>query len=226
MNVIRDTAPGGGADRVTLLMLPAAGGRAEDFVERGFVGCLRRRGLPVDVLAVDARFDDYLEGAIAGRIESEVVQPARAGNAQKIWLMGISLGGLGALAHARAHGGVEGVVLLAPFLGSRGLVAEVTRAGGLAQWQPGTRAPDDPERLMLEWLGRYRAGDPAAPRIYLAYGAQDRYAPASAMLEPQLPREHVVSLPGGHDWATWLALWERLLDGGLFLPQHAAAGAR
>ena len=110
---------------------------------------------------------------------------------------------------------VEGIVLLAPFLGTRGLIAEVTRAGGLHAWQPGAGAAEDEERRFLAWLREYRAGDPAWPRVHLGYGTEDRYAPASAILAPLLPASRVVAVPGGHDWDTWLRLWDALLDRGV-----------
>ena len=40
--------------------------------------------------------------------------------------------------------------------------------------------------------------------------------PPSEMLARQLPAERVVTLPGGHDWETWLRLWRTLLAKGLF----------
>ena len=56
--------------------------------------------------------------------------PALARGVTTIWLAGISLGGFGALRYAEAHREiVEGLLLLSPFLGSRGLIAEVAAAG-------------------------------------------------------------------------------------------------
>lgn len=215
MDAIRDPAPAGGADRIALVMLPGAHDEAQRLVEQGFVRALRRRGLAVDALAVNARVDDYLERSVVARLERDIIAPLRASGIARIWLMGISLGGLGALSYAREHpGAVEGVMLLAPFLGTRGLIAEITNAGGLPQWQPGLLAPEDDERRLLAWLRQYRAGDPALPRIWLGYGTEDRFAPASLLLARQLPERQVMTTPGGHDWPTWLKLWERWLDGG------------
>ena len=225
MKFTLEAAPPGGAERVTLLMLPGAGGRGHELVERGFARCVHRRGLAVDVVAVDARFDDYLENTVVAQLERDVVAPARARGGARIWLMGISLGGLGALSYARERGDVEGVVLIAPFLGTRGLVAEVIRAGGLGEWRPGPVAPDDVERLTLSWLAGYRAGNAALPCIHLGYGTDDRYAPASRMLAGVLPADQVVEARGGHDWETWLVLWERLLDRDLFSRQRAASAS-
>lgn len=224
LEALHDSAPGAGADRIALVMLPGARDRAQDLIEQGFVRALRKRGLAVDAVVVNAHFDHYLERSVVAQLEQDVIAPLREGGLARIWLMGISLGGMGALSYAREHAdAIEGVILLAPFLGSRGLIAEITRAGGLRHWQPGTITPDDDEGLLLSWLRQYRSGDPALPRICLGYGTEDRYAPASMMLACQLPDRQVVTEPGGHDWATWLKLWDRLLDAGVFPSNGASA---
>lgn len=227
IRAIHDLAPGSGANRIVLVMLPGARGRPQDLVEHGFVRALRQRGLAVDAVAAAAPFDSYLDGSTVAQLERDVIAPLRDGRRARIWLMGISLGGMGALSYAREHAAaVAGLVLLAPYLGTRGLVAEVTRAGGLQRWQPGTFAPEDAERGLLAWLRQRRAGGPALRRTYLGYGTEDRYAPASMLLARQLPGRNVVSIRGGHDWATWLTLWERLLDRNVFAARGASLPAR
>ncbi len=217
MEAIHDPAPVPGADRIALVMLPGARDRAQDLVEQGFVRALRKRGLAVDAIIVNAHFDHYLEHSVVAQLEQDIIAPLRERGPARIWLMGISLGGMGALSYAREHAGaIEGVILLAPFLGTRGLIAEITQAGGLQHWQSGTIAPADDERRLLAWLRHYRADDPTWPRICLGYGTEDRYAPASLLLAQQLPGRQVMTIRGGHDWPTWLKLWERWLDGDAF----------
>jgi pimeloyl-ACP methyl ester carboxylesterase len=224
MDSINDPAPGPGADPVALVMLPGAHDRAQDLVEQGFVRALRARGLAADAVVADARSDHYLERSVVAELERDVIAPLRKRGRTRLWLMGISLGCTGALSYARQHAGaVEGAVLLAPFLGTRGLIAEITNAGGLQNWQPGTIAPEDDERRLMAWLRQTRAGDPALPRICLGYGTADRYAPASLLLARQLPAQQVMTVEGGgHDWPTWLKLWERWLDGGAWTTAPAA----
>ena len=213
MDAIFDIAPGPCADRIMLVMLPGANDRPEDLVERGFVRALRDRGLPVDVAVVNARADYYLERSITARLEKHIVAPMRTRCYQRIWFMGISLGGMGSAAYAREHtGAVEGIILIAPFLGTRGLIAEVSRAGGLEQWQPGRIDPEDDERQLAAWLKMYRPDVSHLPKICLGYGTDDRFAPASAMLAQKLPAAQVATVKGGHDWPTWTVLWKRLLD--------------
>jgi len=199
--------------RALLVLLHGAGDHAADFLRHGFITTLRERRIPVDVLAVEANSDLYLEKTMIARLHAEVIVPALRAYAQPLplWLTGISLGGMGAALYARAHPGtVAGLLLLAPFFAVRGTIAEVTRAGGLAAWNPEKLEPDDEERALLLWLKQWQHSD--GPAIRLGYGTNDRYAPASALLAARLPADDVMTCAGGHDWATWQALWPRLLD--------------
>jgi pimeloyl-ACP methyl ester carboxylesterase len=223
MAALYDPAPRDGTGRALLIMLPGAKARAQDFIECGFVRAVRERGLTLDIAAVDAHLGHYLERSFSERLTHDIIAPARARNYRRIWLMGISLGGMGALTYAREHPGeIEGVVLLAPFLATRGTVAEVVRAGGWAGWQPGALAADDHERHLLAWLKAYR---PAAglPELHLGYGTGDRFVAARVLLGARLPAAQVVSIDGGHDWMTWLSLWRRLLERGLFAGSDGTA---
>lgn len=224
LNIIHDPPPLAGAGDLAVVMLPGAGDCAQDLVDQGFLGALRRRGIEADAWIADLPFDQYMDGSFAAQLERDVLSPIRGPGRARIWMMGISLGGMAALSVARKHpGAIEGLILLAPFLGTRGRIAEVAAAGGLRKWLPGAVPPDDDELQVLSWLRDYQAGDPALPRIHLGYGSDDRYAPASELLARELPVAHVVSMQGEHDWETWLRLWERLLDGNVLLAPPAGA---
>lgn len=188
-----------------LVMVPGAHFRPGDFAAHGIADSLRHRG--VEPIEADLPGQAYLDGDVAHRLHA-LCPPGR------FWMLGISLGALGAVLLAQAHPGrVAGLILIAPFLGSRGLVAEVLEAGGLDAWQAGTSGEHDFERRMMAGL---KAGLPG--NLSLGYGAQDRFAPASHLLARRLPPQRVVALPGGHDWPTWEALWSRLLESTPFTP--------
>ena len=227
MDAIYDLAPEPSTDRIMLVMLPSAKARPQDLVQWGFVRALRERSLPIDVVAVEAHLGYYLERSFSKHLTHDIIAPARARNYQRIWLMGISLGGMGSLIYTREHpADIEGVILLAPFLGARGTIAEVVRAGGLARWQPGAIKPDDDEHRLLAWIKAYQPAASALPKIYLGYGTDDRFAAASKMLAERLPAAQVVTIPGGHDWATWIHLWQHLLDQDLFSGDKKVARKR
>ena len=217
MTAIYDAAPGAGRDRTLLVMLPGAKARAQDFVEHGFVRQIRERRLALDVVAVDANLGHYLERTFNTQLAHDIIGPALAGGNRRIWLMGISLGGMGALTYAREHPAqIDGVILIAPFLATRGMIAEVTRAGGWSGWLPGIVKSDDDERQLLAWIKAYRPGSAGMPDLHLGYGTDDIFADASKLLAQRLPAGHVVSIAGDHDWTTWSNLWQRLLERDLF----------
>jgi pimeloyl-ACP methyl ester carboxylesterase len=210
-------SPATGAARILLLMLPGAGITATDFATHGMVDAVHQRGLPVDIIAVQPELDLYLDGGIVPALHGIIT----AQGYKRIWLLGISLGGMGALLYASTHA-VEGLVLLAPFLGTRGTVAEIARAGGLPAWSPAQSAATDMECRMLSWLQTRLAQNPPSPKIYLGYGLRDRFAPGHRLLADQLPASRVITAPGGHDWPSWAPLWRRLLDDSPFLADRQA----
>lgn len=184
MRVIFDGAPQ--PARALLVMLPAAKARPEDFIEHGFIAAVRRRELALDVAAVDAHADLYLDGDIAERLDAEVIQPLRKRGYRELCMLGISLGGMGSIAYACRHGRAVGkLMLLAPFLGLRGANGEPELLGAL--------------------------GEAALPEVFLGYGRRDRYARASELLAQRLPAARVSIVEGGHDWPTWIELWNLML---------------
>jgi pimeloyl-ACP methyl ester carboxylesterase len=205
-------SPTAGENRILLVMLPGAGITAADFAANGMVAAVHDRGLPVDIIAVEPPLDLYLDGGIVPALHETIT----AQNYTRIWLLGISLGGMGALLYASAHP-VEGLVLLAPFLGTRGTVAEIARAGGLPNWSVAGSAATEMETRMLSWLQAHLAQNPRSPKLYLGYGLQDRFAPGHLLLAAHLPATQVITTQGGHDWASWTPLWRRLLDDSPFL---------
>jgi len=205
MEVIRDRGPEDSAAS-PLILLPGAYMHARDFVQHGFITAARRTGRAGDIVAVETGMEPYLDGSIVGRLV-EVIAPSR-----KVWLGGISLGGLGALLYARAHPeAVAGIVLLSPFIGTRGVVVQVIQAGGFAAWRPPAAEAATGEHGFLQWLSNYRPDDAAWPDIYLGYGKDDRFAASYRLLAGLLPAGRIEAVAGGHDWETWTVLWDRLL---------------
>lgn len=194
-----------------LLMLPGARDSAQDFFQHGFIDALRQRHAACDVAALDTHVDHYLAHSIVERLHSDVIAPLYAKSQQSIWLLGISLGALGCLRYARAYPGqIGGMILLAPFLATRGLVAEVYAAGGLAAWEAGDIACDH-EREFLHWLKSVPLDQAPFNQLYLGYGEDDRFVLASKILAQRLSPQRSLALSGGHDWPTWTRLWQAWL---------------
>jgi pimeloyl-ACP methyl ester carboxylesterase len=212
INCLHYPSPHGDAEML-IIMLPGAGIEGTDFAEHGMTAAVHDLGLRVDIIIAHPDMGLYLEDGVTEVLRREVIEPALALGHRRIWLLGISLGGMGVLLYASAHQQhIEGIVLIAPFIGTRGTAAEITRAGGLTAWSPASSAATAPEQRLLLWLQTHLATPEQPPAIYLGYALQDRFAAAHKLLAQHLPPSRVATAPGGHDWPSWTALWRQLLS--------------
>lgn len=199
---------------LTLVLLPPAASTAEDFVREGFFDDLNACGIAATIVRSEVPVDMYAADSVVASLRERVLQPLRAGTNDRVWLAGISLGGMTALACAEAHRDlVDGVFAIAPWPGLRPLWSDVPDAGGIAGWA--ARHSDvrfDDERRVWRWLGE---GAHGGPEVVLGYGRQDRFIEGQHLLGDALPPTHRLLLDGAHDWTTWRALWQ------LFLAQYA-----
>lgn len=228
MEIIQDFATPSDRPHPLLVLLPGGYMRAQDFLTYGFFDAVRKIGrMPIDIIAADTGMEAYLDGSVVSRLHDEALAPILSKGARRVWLAGISLGGLGALLYAQAHPEqIEGLLLISPFIGTRGVVAEIRNAGGFRDWQPPTADAATDERRLLRWLKTYRSGDPAWPNLYLGYGSEDRFAASYRLLAEILPADSTVTTAGGHDWETWTVLWAQLLRKVDFRHDTAAAPIR
>jgi pimeloyl-ACP methyl ester carboxylesterase len=162
-------------------------------------------------VAVDATIGYYLDGSVAGRLQREIIEPARRRGYHEIWLVGVSMGGLGAFFHERTYcGEVTGMILLAPFVGDDPkLFAEIDAAGGPIPWaysQPAVAASASKanfQRELWRFLGRLRIATDPQLQIWVAYGDADRLRPGIERFVGLIPPECVSRLQGGHTWEVW-----------------------
>ncbi len=215
MRVHRHSAEPGRTTRCLVVFLPGIGDSERDFVDHGFIDAFGARSLPVDAVAANATFGYYANRTVITRLREDVLQPARAAGYREIWLVGISMGGMGALLLAKtAEPDIAGAVLLAPYLGDGDLLREIDRAGGVARWQPGAVTPNDYQRDVWRFIKENTSSsDPEArPRLYLAAGDKDKLAYGHRLLAAALPKDRTFTTPGKHDWGPWGVLWADFLD--------------
>lgn len=194
-----------------LVLLPGAYMTAADFEQAGFFAAVAERRLRLDLIAVDLGLDAISSGTALPALQAEILSPARQQGYARIWLGGISLGGLLALCHnADTPGAVDGLCLLAPYPGSRLTTNAIARAGGLATWQATPEELSDPEFRMWQWLRQPPAGFP----VFVGYGTEDRFAAGMKQIADCFPTCAGQALPGDHDWPVWQRLWEHFLDRG------------
>lgn len=199
-----------GADTLVIL-LPGRLNRPGDFEKRELLAAVRRARPDADVVAVDAHLGYYRAGTIRERLWRDVLEPA-AGRYEEVWLVGVSLGGIGSLAMAVTHGeAIAGVVVLAPYLGPDSLIRDIEAAGGVRRWSPGD-GQDPIERMWAHFRDRDPAS--AAPPVFLGFGSADRRVGHHRLFAELLSAEHVLERPGGHRWPVWVDLFNRLAERG------------
>ena len=201
MRTILEPAQTGVMAPTRVLLLPAAYTSPDDFLREGFVGAARDRVLAVDLVFVELKLQYLTDRTVLRRLRHEVVLPARALGCRSIWLGGISLGGFVALAYAERYPGeIDGLCLLAPYLGNHIVTSEIERANGIHEWTPGELADDDDERRIWRFIKEHR-GRPSP--LHLGFGRDDRFADSHRMMASALAPECVDVVPGGHEWPVW-----------------------
>jgi pimeloyl-ACP methyl ester carboxylesterase len=200
-----------------IVFMPGMLDTPDTFVEQGFLREAARASDRCDLVAVDAHFGYYRDASIRPRVGEDVLRLAEARGYEEIWLLGISMGGLGSLMVTQQHPDrVRGVILLAPFLGDEALVRSVAEAGGLAAWDaPEDADPWDEDEFddaLWAWLQGYAHHPERMPALYLGVGTEDSLRPGVDLLAEVLPPGHHGTAPGGHGWTTWRVLWRRLLS--------------
>lgn len=206
-------APAVAGVRTLYVFLPGRGGEPEDYFREGLHKIATEAGLAADTIAVDAHLGYYRKRTMVARLKADVIDPARAAGYNRFVLVGISMGGLGALLYAQQQPqDVAAIVLMAPFLGDQPVLDELAAAGGLARWQPKEPLSEaDYQRSIWSWLRGYTDSKAQRPPIYLGYGREDRFAQGHGLLAAALPTGHVVTAPGGHDWEPWRQVYRQLL---------------
>ena len=190
-----------------LVLLPGRRERPGDFERHGFFADIRPQDR-LDVVTVDLHLGYYQERTLDVRLRQDILEPARQRGYRRIELVGLSLGGLGALIYAdRAPGDIDRIVLLSPYTGGDAIIEEIRAAGGLAQWKPGPIEKGDRDREI--WAG-WRTRPPATsdrPVTSLGVGSRDRFREANTFFATTFLKGRLKVVDGGHDWEAWKALF-------------------
>ncbi|MEJ2282043.1 MAG: alpha/beta hydrolase [Desulfobacterales bacterium] len=204
-----------GERRNLIVFIRALYGNHKTFEKEGFVAMVRAKGLSYDMVAPNAHMAYYYGRTLDKRLREDVIEPARAAGYTNIWLVGVSMGGLGSILYLLNYpedSGIAGIVLMAPFLGEREILHEIILAGGLRKWEPGDYGDNDWQRLLWDWLKRYDQQQNHLPPIYLGYGDDDAYALGQGLLAAILPSNQVVLIEGTHSVDTVKEIWAIMLD--------------
>lgn len=201
-----------GVQLTRIVLLPGAYHAVGDFVHAGFDQAVRERGVAAELILAAPELAHLNDRGWLARLAAEVIAPARARGRGDLWLGGVSLGGFMALRFAAEYEqALDGLCLLAPYLGSRIVAAEVAAHEHISSWQPGALADDDDDRRIWRLVQRLPTMT-AAPRVFLGFGSEDRFAGTQRLLARALPAASIRVIPGGHDWPVWRALWDQFLE--------------
>ena len=192
-----------------VLLLPGIGDLPNNYVKQGTVKQIIECRPDVNVIGVDLHFGYYKKDIISKRLHDEIIRPAKTAGIKQIWLMGISMGGLGSLIYRQAHpDDIHAVILMAPYLGDRD---DLT----LYQQNPEQARKTVSPKLMRLWDG-LKASATDAPPITLAMGDNDSFQKQHRWLAGLIGNNQTVTAPGKHKWKVWKKLWPRALQlGGL-----------
>ena len=195
-----------------LVLLPGAQMHPADVEQAGLPALLRHSGVALDLVVPDLHLDPTGRSDACARLAQEVLAPL-ATRYRRLWLAGISLGGLLALNLVADHPGeIDGLCLIAPYPGSRLTTNAIARAGGLAAWQPTAEELRDPECRVYRWL----KAPPADLPVFVGHGRDDRFAAGMQAIADCFPASARQLVAGDHDWPAWRDLWEHFLDRRLF----------
>lgn len=210
-----------------MVFLPGRADSLADFEREGLVAIMREAGIQADAIVVDAHLRYYLKKTVVERLRDDVLLPARQQGYRRIVLVGVSLGGLGALLTERDRpGSVDALVLLAPFLGGKDkLFDAIEAAGGPSAWAKGR----DPlagsiDEQIWTFLGTKTS---ALPPTWILGGTEDQYTRGHRLFATLLFANHSTFIPGAHEWPVWRELWRQVCrESGVFAEETRAEGVR
>jgi pimeloyl-ACP methyl ester carboxylesterase len=203
-----------------VILMPGAFHAPEQFALAGFDDAVRACCPQLQLRVVVAQSVHLTDRLWIQTLHDEIVANARR-SANPLWLGGVSLGAFKALRFAAQYpDAIDGLCLLAPYLGSRLVAAEIQASGGIAHWKAHILDEDDDERRIWRYVAGLSdsvngsvGGGRRATQVFLGYGRADRFADTQQILARSLPAACTVTsvMDGGHEWPVWRQLWDQFL---------------
>lgn len=201
-------APQGNEARELVVLLPGRLSPPEEFAQFGIVDLVRKERPLARIVAPDLHLGYYMSGLADTCLQEEIIAPAKR-QGLRVTIIGVSMGGLGALTYPlRFPGQVDEMFLLSPFVGDTELLTEIAQAGGLEKWDRQLETPrNKAEALQKMWIEMRRQwlsrSGPPFP-ISLAVGKSDKLLTSNRFFARSILKpDQLIEIEGGHDWDCW-----------------------
>lgn len=199
-----------------IILLRGIGNDIHYFDEQGWTRKLQKRYPEYSIIIPDLHYGYYQKGIFFKRLYEDVIIPAKKSGVTSIWLAGISMGGLGAILTSEySTKDIERIFLFAPYLGDGTIQKQIEEVGSLAKWNG---KPSDKEKWQFKLWSYLKVTTESKANtipVYMGYGEQDGM-PGLNYLAASLPKQHVITLPGGHKDGVFTGLFEKMLERGFF----------
>ncbi len=215
LDTLQYSSPAASKKSQLIILLRGFGNDINYFDSLGWTEKLQQRYPQYDIIIPDLHYGYYSEGSFMQRMTEDIILPAQQQGYQSIWILGISMGGLGAIMSSELNPTiVKRLFLIAPYLGDGTAQKTIVKAGGLRKW-------DDEDMDSTVWqfklwshLKFLSAQSPAVP-VYLGYGSEDKM-PGIPLLQAALPVKNIVTAAGGHKDGVFTDVFEKMLAAGYF----------
>ena len=183
-----------------LLLLPGMGDDLHSFQDNNIAQLVNSSCPDVDILYADAYFAYYRNRSLLKRLQQDVLPQIEGYDS--VYELGVSMGGLGVLLSAREyHGQVDGLILVAPYLGDEETLSEIASDGGIAKWEMSD--PDNDFALLWQWIQSRRTSPLFTSNTHLLTGNQDARYESHQIVRSMIPENNFVTVDGGHKWRVW-----------------------
>jgi pimeloyl-ACP methyl ester carboxylesterase len=192
-----------------VVFLPGRWSTADEFEREGFFKIAAERWPDARLVAADLHLGYYKSRSSAKRVHEDIIEPARKSGVKTVRVVGVSMGGLGALIHDLEYPeDIDEIHLLSPFVGEEEVIAEIGAAGGVRKWKAEPESERDFSRKLWRGLEKKWLEQGRRPRVTLACGTEDRLAGSNRQFAADfLKKDEVLWRPGDHDWPAWRDLF-------------------
>jgi len=119
--------PTGKASKDLIVLLRGMGGSHASFEKERLINQLEVFHLNYELAAPNLNFGNYSGESLNERFKTSIIEPAKARGIENIWLVDVSMGGLGYLIYLSEYPeDINGVYLLSRYLGYDNVEKEIT----------------------------------------------------------------------------------------------------